>query len=157
MRTAREDRPGERYAARERRYARLGGGLGNKSTPRYPRSGPSRSSWRLLPASDHRVEILAIEEQLAELADFDRSPRFTPAERAALRYAQEMCRTPVDVPDAVFEELKRYFDSGQIVELTAMVALENLRARFNRSLQIPSDSLCALPADHPVRKRAAAG
>lgn len=57
-------------------------------------------------------------------------------------------------PDAVFEELKRHFDSGQIVELTAMVALENLRARFNRALEIPSDSLCRLAADHPVRKLA---
>ncbi len=97
------------------------------------------------------------EQQLAELGDFGRSSSFNPAERAALRYAEEMCRTPVDVPDAVFEELRRRFDPGQIVELTAMVALENLRARFNRALEIPSDSLCALPADHPVRKHPAGG
>jgi alkylhydroperoxidase family enzyme len=94
------------------------------------------------------------DQQLAELSDFERSSSFNPAERAALRYAEQMCRTPVDVPDSVFEELRRHFDSGQIVELTAMVALENLRARFNRALQIPSDSLCPLPADHPVRLRA---
>jgi alkylhydroperoxidase family enzyme len=67
-----------------------------------------------------------------------------------------MCRTPVDVPDAVFEELKRHFDSKQIVELTMTIALENFRARFNRALEIPSDSLCALPADHPVRRAASA-
>jgi alkylhydroperoxidase family enzyme len=66
-----------------------------------------------------------------------------------------MCRGSVDVPDAVFEELRRHFDSKQIVELTALVALENFRARFNRALEIPSDGLCRLPADHPVLKRAA--
>ncbi len=95
------------------------------------------------------------EEQLSALDAFEQSPLFTAAERAVLRYAEEMSRTPVDVPDAVFEELRRHLDSSQIVELTAMVALENFRARFNRALQIPSDSLCALPADHPVRKRLA--
>jgi hypothetical protein len=58
----------------------------------------------------------------------------------------------VDVPDAVFDELRRHFNDAQIVELTAMIALENLRARFNRALQVPSDSLCALPEDHPVRR-----
>jgi alkylhydroperoxidase family enzyme len=94
------------------------------------------------------------DQQLAELPEFERSASFDPAQRAALRYAEQMCRTPVEVPDRVFEELKRHFDSGQIVELTAIVALENLRARFNRALEIPSDSLCALPADHPVRRRA---
>jgi AhpD family alkylhydroperoxidase len=94
------------------------------------------------------------DEKIAALADFAQSPLFTPAERAALRYVEEMCRTPVNVPDAVFEELKRYFEPAPIVELTAMVALENLRSRFNRALEIPSDGFCTLPAEHPVRHAA---
>jgi alkylhydroperoxidase family enzyme len=67
-----------------------------------------------------------------------------------------MCRTPVEVPDAVFDELRRHFNEPQIVELTAAVAIENLRARFNRALEIPSDGLCQLPADHPVLRATAA-
>jgi hypothetical protein len=39
--------------------------------------------------------------------------------------------------------------------LTATIALENFRARFNRALQVPSDGLCQLPAGHPVLKAAA--
>jgi hypothetical protein len=35
-----------------------------------------------------------------------------------------------------------------------VIALENFRARFNRALQVPSDELCQLPADHPVLKAA---
>ena len=56
----------------------------------------------------------------------------------------------VDVPDEVFENLKRYFNTEQIVDLTATVALENMRARFNRALQIESDSFCRLPSHHPA-------
>ncbi len=56
----------------------------------------------------------------------------------------------VNVPDEVFDELKRHFDTEQIVDLTATVALENMRARFNRALQIESDSFCRLPAHHPA-------
>jgi len=44
-----------------------------------------------------------------------------------------------------------------IVELVAMIALENMRARFNRALEIPSDGLCRLPADHTAMRAAAAG
>ena len=61
-----------------------------------------------------------------------------------------MTLASVDVPDEVFEELKRHFNTEQIVDLTATIALENMRARFNRSLQIESDSFCRLPAHHPA-------
>jgi len=71
-------------------------------------------------------------------------------EKAALRYTEEMCRAPIDVPDAVFDELRRFFDETATVELTAMIALENFRARFNRALQVPSDGFCQLPSDHPA-------
>jgi hypothetical protein len=56
----------------------------------------------------------------------------------------------VDVPDDVFDELKRHFNTEQIVDLTATIALENMRARFNRALQIESDGFCRLPAHHPA-------
>lgn len=56
----------------------------------------------------------------------------------------------VNVPDEVFDELKRHFNTEQIVDLTAVIALENMRARFNRALQIESDSFCMLPPNHPA-------
>lgn len=78
------------------------------------------------------------------------NPLFTPAERAALRYAEEMTLSSIDVPDQVFKELRRHFNTEQIVDLTATIALENMRARFNRALQIESDGPCRLPAHHPA-------
>jgi len=92
------------------------------------------------------------EDDLGDLSDWRKSLRFSAREKAALRYAEEMCQTSVNVPDDVFEELQRHFDERQIVELTMTIGLENMRARTNRALLIESDQLCALPADHPVRK-----
>jgi alkylhydroperoxidase family enzyme len=90
--------------------------------------------------------------QLEELATFETSPHFDRREKAVLRYAEGMTRTPADVSDAVFEEIEALFSTEQIVELTTAIALENFRARFNCALKVESDGLCTLPPDHPVRK-----
>jgi alkylhydroperoxidase family enzyme len=90
--------------------------------------------------------------QLEALTVFETSPHFDHREKAVLRYAEGMTRTPAEVSDAVFAEIQALFSPEQIVELTAAVALENFRARFNCALKIGSDNLCMLPPDHPVRK-----
>ncbi|MGH7780596.1 MAG: carboxymuconolactone decarboxylase family protein [Candidatus Binataceae bacterium] len=69
-----------------------------------------------------------------------------------MRYAEGMTRTPADVSEAVFEEVRSFFNTEQMVELTAAIALENFRARLNCAFKVESDGLCLLPADHPVRK-----
>jgi alkylhydroperoxidase family enzyme len=81
------------------------------------------------------------DEELAAVSYFDSSPLFDKRERAVLRYAEQVSKTPVRVPDEIFAELRRHFDDEQIVELTASIAYENYRARFNHALDIGSDSL----------------
>jgi alkylhydroperoxidase family enzyme len=68
-----------------------------------------------------------------------------------LRYAEGMTRTPAEVSDAVFAEVRAQSSDEQVIELTQSIALENFRARFNCALKIESDCLCTLPPDHPVR------
>ena len=92
------------------------------------------------------------DEQLADLSAFETSSRFDARERAVLRYAEGMTRAPAEVPDEIFDELRRYFAAAQIVELTGAIALENFRSRFNRALGIESDGFCELQPDHPVRR-----
>jgi alkylhydroperoxidase family enzyme len=94
------------------------------------------------------------DEQLMDIAVFETSRYFDRRERTVLRYAEGITRTPADVSDAVFEELKTFFTAAQIVELTAAAALENFRARFNCALKVQSDNLCMLPPDHQVRQTA---
>jgi alkylhydroperoxidase family enzyme len=88
--------------------------------------------------------------QLRALVDFEASPEFTGIEKLALRYAVAMTRTPVEVPDELFEELQRHLNNTQLVELTGAIAWENFRARFNHGLGMESEGFskakfCPLP------------
>lgn len=78
-------------------------------------------------------------EQLRELATWRDSERFDEPERLVIEYAEAMTRTPVDVPDELFARLRAQFDERQIVELTMVVALENLYSRFNWTLGIEGE------------------
>jgi alkylhydroperoxidase family enzyme len=61
------------------------------------------------------------EEDIACLAWDD--PRFTPAEQAALHYAQLFADDYFSVDEAVYAELERHFTTEQIVELNMFAAL----------------------------------
>ena len=69
------------------------------------------------------------------LADWRPSRLFSERERAALAYADTMTRD-IEVPDAVFAEIKRHFDDRQIVELTVLVGTYNMNARVLQALQL---------------------
>ena len=61
-----------------------------------------------------------------------------------------MARTPVDVPQTLFDALRTHFSEPQMVELTAILAWENYRARFNRPFLIgpagfSEGAFCPLP------------
>jgi alkylhydroperoxidase family enzyme len=49
------------------------------------------------------------------------------------------------VDDTLFTQLKARFSEAQIVELTAAVALENFRSKFNPALGIEAQGFCLLP------------
>ncbi len=53
-----------------------------------------------------------------------------------LAFSEGMSSTPVDVSDDLVTELGKHFDERQVVELTAAIAWENWRARFNHALEI---------------------
>jgi alkylhydroperoxidase family enzyme len=80
------------------------------------------------------------------LADWRASALFEAAEKAALDYAERMTITGERVDDALFARLKEHFTEAQIVELTAVVALENFRSKFNPALGIAAQGFCPLPS-----------
>ena len=66
---------------------------------------------------------------------------YTELEKLVLEYAELLTRTPAHVPQMLFDQLRRYLNERQLVELTNTIAWENYRARFNRGFDIQSDSL----------------
>lgn len=85
-------------------------------------------------------------EKLAEVASWRDSKLFSEAERVALEYAEAITYTDRKVDDALFAEVKRHFTEAQIVELTAVVALENFRSKFNPALGVEAQGFCMVPA-----------
>lgn len=80
-------------------------------------------------------------EELAALPAWRESDRFDALDKLALEYAEAMSRTPVVVPDALFDALKSRLTPAQLVELTAVIAQENFRARFNHAFGLSPASL----------------
>ena len=75
------------------------------------------------------------EAQIVSIGDWERATVFDDASRAVLAYSDAMTRS-VHVPDAVFADVKKHFDTRTITELTATVAAYNLVSRFLEALQI---------------------
>jgi alkylhydroperoxidase family enzyme len=68
-----------------------------------------------------------------------------------LEYADALTQTPVEVSDALFAKLREKFNDAQLVELTATLAWENYRARFDHAFGVEAEGFtqggyCALPA-----------
>jgi alkylhydroperoxidase family enzyme len=90
-------------------------------------------------------------EKIEALAEYRTSALFSETEKLVLEYADGMTQTPVEVSDALFERLRAKFSTAQLVELTAALAWENYRARFDHAFGIESENFtqgayCALPA-----------
>ena len=90
------------------------------------------------------------EQMLRDLPRYRESDAFSEDEKLVIEYAEGISRSPIDVPDELFERMRARFDGGQIVELTYAAAIENLRARINKALGIESQNysegaVCAIP------------
>ena len=74
------------------------------------------------------------DEKIAAIWEFESSPLYDAAERAALRFARDASLVPNTVTPAHFEELRRHWDDGQIVELLSVVALFGFLNRWNDTM-----------------------
>jgi AhpD family alkylhydroperoxidase len=82
---------------------------------------------------------------------------YTDLERRVLEYAEAATATPPAVTDEMVAGLREHLDDAALVELTMMIAVENLRSRFNSALGLTSQGFrdrCEIP---PVRLRSTGG
>ena len=77
----------------------------------------------------------ATDQQVACLLD-EGDAEFTPAERAAIDYADELTRSPQVVSDETFAKLREHWSEEQIVEITAVAGLFNYFNRMSNGLRI---------------------
>lgn len=76
------------------------------------------------------------EEQISDLTNFRNRSDFTAAEKAAIELAERTTLDSNRVDDAFWNELRRYYDEGEIIELLAAIGLFNYFNRFNNALHM---------------------
>jgi AhpD family alkylhydroperoxidase len=85
-------------------------------------------------------------EKIEALSSWQSSALFSGRERAALEYAEAMTRPDVPLSDSQFEHLQAHFDDDAIIELTGLIAFQNMSSKFNSALAVPPQGFCNLPS-----------
>jgi len=73
-------------------------------------------------------------EKVEELANWRQSNQFDRREQTVLEYAEAMTQSDIQV------------DDDGIVELTGLIAFQNMSSKFNSALDVPAQGFCKLPA-----------
>ncbi|MFQ5772879.1 MAG: carboxymuconolactone decarboxylase family protein [Kiloniellaceae bacterium] len=79
------------------------------------------------------------------------SDLFDERERAALEYAEAITRSDIQVDDDMMGRLKKHFDDDAVVELTGLIAFQNMSSKFNSALGVPPQGFCRVPSATPER------
>ena len=79
----------------------------------------------------------ATEQQIDCVKDFEKGP-YTEREKLGFRCADRIHRSPHEVDDPFYVELKTAFSDPEIIELTATAAAFEFFTRFVDALHIPT-------------------
>lgn len=84
-------------------------------------------------------------EKFDKLTEFRESGLFSAREQAALVYAEAVTCSDQQPGENHFTALRRYFDDDAIIELTGLIAFQNMSSKFNAALGVEPQGFC-LPA-----------
>jgi alkylhydroperoxidase family enzyme len=86
----------------------------------------------------------ATDDKIRQVPTWRESGLFSAMEQDALEYAEKMTITGERVTDELWARLRGHFSEAQLVELTAAVALENFRSKFNVPLGVEAQGFCVI-------------
>ena len=87
------------------------------------------------------------ETQITAVDKYATDAQFSARQRLALTYADRITLSNEDVDERLFADLTDEFGSPEaIVELTALIAFENFRSKFNHALLVESNGVCLVRA-----------
>jgi uncharacterized peroxidase-related enzyme len=92
----------------------------------------------------------ASDEKIAALWNFEESELFSPAERAAISLALKAAKQPNEASQADFDELKKHYDEGQIVEIVSSIALFGFLNRWNDTMATALEPLAIEVAERSI-------
>lgn len=85
-------------------------------------------------------------EKAAALENWMESDLFDDKEKIALEYAEAITYSDRQVSDELRERLRQFFDDDTIVELTGLIAFQNLSSKFNSALDVLPQGFCQIPS-----------
>ena len=88
---------------------------------------------------------IAMDKVLA-LQHWPTSTLFAERERVALEYAEAITRSDWGVSDELFRRVSAHFDDDAVVELTGLIAFQNMSSKFNAAMAVPAQGFCSLSA-----------
>ena len=86
----------------------------------------------------------ATDDKIRQVPTWRDSELFSAIEKDALEYAEKMTITGEKVTDELWGRLRGHFTEAQLVELTAAIALENFRSKFNVPLGVEAQGFCVI-------------
>ena len=86
----------------------------------------------------------ATDDKIRQVPTWRDSELFSAMEKDALEYAEKMTITGEKVTDELWGRLRSHFTEAQLVELTAAVAVENCRSKFNVPLGVEAQGFCVI-------------
>ena len=86
----------------------------------------------------------ATDDKIRQVPIWRDSNLFSAMEKDALEYAEKMTITGEKVTDELWGRLRGHFTEAQLVELTAAVAVENFRSKFNVPLGVEAQGFCVI-------------
>ncbi|HJN49693.1 MAG: carboxymuconolactone decarboxylase family protein [Pseudomonadales bacterium] len=84
-------------------------------------------------------------EKVTALGEWQSSDLYSDEERVALEYTEAVTYSDQQVSDELMLRLKTVFDDDGIVELTGLIAFQNLSSKFNSALDVPAQGFCQIP------------
>ncbi|WP_415887418.1 carboxymuconolactone decarboxylase family protein [Neptuniibacter sp. SY11_33] len=86
------------------------------------------------------------ELKLEALSEWAESDLFDEHERLVLDYVDSITFSDRQVTDTLMTRLRLYYDEDGIVELTGLIAFQNMSSKFNSALDVPSQGFCRIPS-----------
>ncbi|WP_421863608.1 carboxymuconolactone decarboxylase family protein [Motiliproteus sp.] len=94
------------------------------------------------------IKRAGTEEKAQALSNWHNSDLFDEQERVVLAYTDAITYSDQQVDSELVARLREYFDEDQVVELTGLIAFQNLSSKFNSALDVAPQGFCAVPIDY---------
>ncbi len=84
-------------------------------------------------------------DKVLALSNWQDSDLYNEQEKVALEYAEAITYSDRQVSSELMDRVKLHFGEDEIVELTGLIAFQNMSSKFNSALDVPAQGFCEVP------------